>query len=76
MKVSADGLNALAGDKGHQVQPVRTDVGDGTHGATQARFQAPVPVGGKEQPVLQIRTLDDVDIADLAALHQRTSMMG
>ena len=63
LKIGANSFDALAGDKGQQIQPVRTNVGDGTHHATQIRLQPPVPIAGQQEPVLQIRTLHDVDIA-------------
>ena len=42
-----------------QIEPVRADVTDRPQCTTQARFQPPVPIGWKEQPVLQIGALQD-----------------
>ena len=39
------------------------------------RFEPPVPVGGEEQPVLQIGTLQDEEITKLTALHHAARLL-
>src|SRR5687767_6941788 len=52
-------------DKSKQVQPVRADVADGAQCASEIWFEPPVPIGGEEQPILEIRTLHDEDVTQL-----------
>ena len=58
---------ALAGDEGHEVQPVRPDVADGAQRAAPVRLEPPVPVGVEEQPVLEVAAGHEPDVAEPAA---------
>ncbi len=62
-QVGHDRGDALAGHEGHQVHPVRPDVADRPQRAAAARLEAPVPVTGEEQPVLEVAPRDEPDIA-------------
>ncbi len=56
----------LAGDEGHQVEPVRADVADRPQRAAALRLEAPVPVALEEQPVLEVAAGHQPDVADVA----------
>ena len=56
------GGDPLAGDIGHQVEPVRADVADGPESAAAFRLEAPVPVGLEQQPVLEVAAGDEPDV--------------
>ena len=51
----------LAGDEGHQVEPVRADVADRAQRAALVRLEPPVPVGLVEQPVLEVVAGDEAN---------------
>ncbi len=74
-EVGAEFGDLLAGDPGEQVEPVGADVGDHAHVAAEFGLQAPVPVGGIEQPVLQEAAVNQARLADCTLLHQRAGLM-
>jgi hypothetical protein len=61
----------LAGDPLNEIEPVRADVGDGAEFATEFGFEAPVPVGGIGEPVLQKAAVDEADLADGTGVDER-----
>ncbi len=66
-QVGHDRDDALAGHEGHQVEPVRADVADRPESAAAVRLETPVPVAVEEQPVLEVATGHEPDVADVAA---------
>src|SRR5215207_11559199 len=62
LEIRVDFLHLQTGDKGKQVEPVRTDIAYSAQRTTQIRFQAPVPIGGQEKPILEVRALQDEKI--------------
>ena len=67
---SANDLDdTMTGHEGHEVQPVRPDVADGTQGAASIGSKPPVPVTGEEQPVLEIAAGHQPDLTDTTRRH-------
>ena len=71
-------LDAPADDMLDEIAPMRSDVADGRALAALFRLEAPGEIGGLQQPVLQVRAVDEVRLAQLACrdhlaglLHQR-----
>ena len=58
--------HVLAGHEGHEVEPVRPDVADRAQRAAAVRLQPPVPVALEEQPVLEIASGHEPDVAEAA----------
>ena len=65
-QVGHDLDDALTGHEGHQVEPVRADVADRAERAAAVGLEPPVPVALEQEPVLEVATGDQPDIADLA----------
>jgi hypothetical protein len=70
-EVGAKFGNLLAGDPLDEVEPMGADVGDGAEFAAEFGFEAPVPVGGIGEPVLQKTAVDQAGFADGARIDQR-----
>ena len=68
LEVGLDGGDGEAGYELDEVEPVGADVGDGAQFAALAAEDAPVVVGGIEEPVLHVAAGDGVDAAEGAAL--------
>ena len=67
LEVGLHGGDGEAGDELDEVEPVGADVGDGAQFAAFAAEDAPVVVGGVEEPVLHVTAGDGVDAAEGAA---------
>ncbi len=63
------------GDEHHHVHPVRADIRHAAQRAALFGQQPPVPIGGQQQPVLQVRAVDGMDLAQFAPLYQCTGFM-
>ena len=74
-EVGAKFGDLLAGDPSQQIEPVGADVGDHAHVAAEFGLQAPVPVRGIEQPVLQKAAVYQPRLADCALLYQCAGLM-
>ena len=59
VEVGEDRVDPPADDEPHEVEPVRTDVGDGPQRALARGVEAPVPVGVEQQPVLVVAAGDE-----------------
>lgn len=69
LEVGLHGGDGKAGDELDEVEPVGADVGDGAQFAAFAAENAPVVVGGVEEPVLHVTAGDGVNLAEGAALN-------
>src|SRR5439155_23469276 len=58
VQVGAHAFDFEAGNCGHEVQPVRADVGDGPERPALVGQHAPVEIGVVGQPVLRVRAGD------------------
>jgi hypothetical protein len=56
----------LARHERHEVQPVRADVADGPKRAAAIGLQSPVPVALKQEPVLEVASGHQPDLAKAA----------
>ncbi len=65
-QVRHDCDDPLARHERHEVQPVRPDVADRPQPTAALGLQAPVPVAVEKQPVLEIVSGHEPDVADLA----------
>src|SRR5262249_39052463 len=63
-EIRANLRDALAGDEHGEVHPVCADVGNGAKVAAEVGFEAPVPVRGKEEPILMKLPVDERGAAD------------
>ena len=75
-EVSIDFFDVQTGDEGQQVKPVGADVAHRAQSPAQVWFEAPVPVGGEEHPVLLIRTLQDEHVTQFSTLHHAARLLG
>ena len=58
--------DALPGDEGEEVEPVRADVADRAQRPAAIRLQPPVPVGLEQQPILVVAAGDEPDVSKLS----------
>ena len=64
----------LAGDELDQVAPVRADVGERPRGAAELGLDAPVVVGRREQPVLEVAAVQQPQLAERAGAGARAGL--
>jgi hypothetical protein len=68
-------LHVLAGDIGHEIEPVRADVAHGAERPAAIGLEPPVPVALEEQPILEVAAGDEPDLAQAAVGDQRSCVL-
>src|SRR5271154_1809004 len=74
-QVRAKLRNLAVGEPSNQIEPMRADVRDGAQLTAEFCFQAPVPVGGKQQPVLKKAPVNELYLPDGAFLNQHARFL-
>ena len=67
--------DALPGDEGEEVEPVRADVADRSQRAAPIRLQPPIPVGLEQQPILVVAAGDEPDVAKPSSRNELVSVL-
>ena len=74
-QISAKLRYLAAGNPGNQIQPMGADVGDGAELPTEFGVEAPIPISGVKQPVLQEAAMHKPGLADGAFFDEGASFL-
>ena len=75
-EASAEARDPAAADELDKVEPVRADVGERPGRTPGGGIEAPVGVVGLGEPVLEVRAVHQVEVAELARGHARAAARG